>query len=362
MATIVFVHAHPDDEASSTGGSMARAAAEGHRVVLVVCTNGELRRVARRPRRRRDARRPAPAETEASAAVLGVARVAWLGYRDSGMTGWEQNDDPGSFWQADLDEAAERLAAILREEQADVVVLYDWHGGYGHPDHIQVHRVGHRAADLAGTPKRFEVDASTATCSPAGWPRSPERPTTTSTRTARPTTATRSARPRPSCTSPSTSPPTSPLKRQALAAHASQVTDIGMFLAMPDEHFACGPGRSGSSSRGAAPGLRDGWLLDADGARPPRPPRSGRRRVGHRPRSRARRRRARRRPTRSPTRLGPRRRRCRSSPARSGAARRRPPRSPGAGGSTPVVEPLVGEIPSPPGVRWASASPGCARR
>ena len=81
----------------------------------------------------------------------------WLGYRDSGMTGWEQNDDPSSFWRTDVDEAAARLAAVLREEAADVVVLYDWHGGYGHPDHIQVHRVGHRAADLAGTPKRFEI-------------------------------------------------------------------------------------------------------------------------------------------------------------------------------------------------------------
>ena len=308
MATIVFVHAHPDDEASSTGGSMARAAAEGHRVVLVVCTNGELRRVARRPRRRRDARRPAPARRpSASARVLGVARVVWLGYRDSGMTGWEQNDDPGSFWQADLDEAAERLAAILREEQADVVVLYDWHGGYGHPDHIQVHRVGHRAADLAGTPKRFEVTLQPRPARRAGWPRCPT-PATTSTPTARPTTATRSARRRPSCTSPSTSAAYVPLKREALAAHASQVTDIGMFLAMPDERLRrCASGPSGTSSRAPRPVCVPGWLLDGstpDGARPPRPPRSGRCRLGHRSRPRARRRRARagrgsRRPARS---------------------------------------------------------------
>ena len=94
MATIVFVHAHPDDEASGTAGSMARAAAEGHRVVLVVCTNGDHGEVPddladgeTLVERRR-------METEASAGVLGVARVVWLGYRDSGMTGWEQNDDP----------------------------------------------------------------------------------------------------------------------------------------------------------------------------------------------------------------------------------------------------------------------------
>ena len=70
------------------------------------------------------------------------------------MTGWESNANPGSFLQADLDEAAERLAAILRTERADVLTTYDWHGNYGHPDHIRVHQVGHRAAELAGTPRR----------------------------------------------------------------------------------------------------------------------------------------------------------------------------------------------------------------
>ncbi|MET0460940.1 MAG: PIG-L family deacetylase, partial [Ilumatobacteraceae bacterium] len=124
MATIVFVHAHPDDEASSTAGSMARAAAEGHRVVLVVCTNGEHGEVPDdlRPGETLVDRRRA--EVAVSAAVLGVARVEWLGYQDSGMNGWAQNDDAASFWRADVDEAAERLAAVLRDEQADVVVVY----------------------------------------------------------------------------------------------------------------------------------------------------------------------------------------------------------------------------------------------
>ena len=134
-----------------------------------------------------------------------MARVAWLGYHDSGMTGWEHNDDPASFWQADVDEAAERLAAILREEQADVIVLYDWHGGYGHPDHIQVHRVGHRAADLAGTPRRFEATYNRDRLARDDGSRTLSR---NSTRTVQPTTATRSAPPRPICISPSTSAPT----------------------------------------------------------------------------------------------------------------------------------------------------------
>ena len=69
------------------------------------------------------------------------------------MTGWEQNADPSSFMQADVDEAAGRLAEVLREEQADVLTTYDWHGNYGHPDHIKVHHVGHRAAELAATPR-----------------------------------------------------------------------------------------------------------------------------------------------------------------------------------------------------------------
>src|SRR5258706_6538847 len=157
VATAVFFHAHPDDESITTGGSMVKAAEAGHRVVLVVATGGEYGEAPADlahdetlvDRRRR--------ETERSAAILGVHRVAWLGYRDSGMTGWEQNGDPASFMATPVDVAAERLAAILREERADVMTVYDWHGNYGHPDHVQVHRVGHRAAELAGVPRVFEA-------------------------------------------------------------------------------------------------------------------------------------------------------------------------------------------------------------
>ena len=87
---------------------------------------------------------------------LGASRVEWLGYGDSGMEDEPTNDHPDCFWQAPLDQAAERLAEILRDESADLITVYDSHGGYGHPDHIQVHRVGHRAAELAGTPHVFE--------------------------------------------------------------------------------------------------------------------------------------------------------------------------------------------------------------
>ncbi|HEX6423788.1 MAG TPA: PIG-L family deacetylase [Acidimicrobiales bacterium] len=146
--TIVFVHAHPDDEAIFTGGTMARLVAAGHRVVLVVATGGELGETPSGAggclaERRRD-------ETAAAAEVLGVARVAWLGYHDSGMAGDAANAAPGSFWSADPAAAGERLAAVLAEETTGALVLYDDFGIYGHPDHIQVHRVGRIAAAAAG--------------------------------------------------------------------------------------------------------------------------------------------------------------------------------------------------------------------
>src|SRR3954452_11599138 len=157
MGTLVCFHAHPDDESISTGGTLARASAEGHRVVVVIATNGDFGEIPEDlgdgetlvDRRR--------VETMRSVEALGVHRLVWLGYKDSGMTGWEQNSDPESFLQASVDEAAEKLATVLREERADVLTVYDWHGNYGHPDHVRVHDVGHRAAEKAGTPHVYEA-------------------------------------------------------------------------------------------------------------------------------------------------------------------------------------------------------------
>jgi LmbE family N-acetylglucosaminyl deacetylase len=158
MATVVFLHAHPDDECLTTGGTMARLAAEGHRVVLVTATDGALGEVpdglladgeALAARRE--------LEVKASAEALGVAAVHLLGYADSGMVGTDGNAVPGAFCNVDVEEAAGKLARLLEEEGADVLVAYDDHGGYGHPDHIQVHRVGIRAADRAGTPALYQA-------------------------------------------------------------------------------------------------------------------------------------------------------------------------------------------------------------
>ena len=157
MSTLVCFHAHPDDESIGTAGLMARAAADGHRVVLVTATRGELGEImpgVLEEGEQLGLRRSA--ELWASAETLGVARVEVLGYVDSGMMGEPSNDAPWCFWQADVESAAQRLAAILAEERPDAFTIYDDHGGYGHPDHIQVHRVGMRAAEIAGVEAVFQ--------------------------------------------------------------------------------------------------------------------------------------------------------------------------------------------------------------
>jgi LmbE family N-acetylglucosaminyl deacetylase len=157
--TLVSFHAHPDDEALLVSGTLALAAAEGRRVVVVVATAGEagLTDDAHAADGRLGERRMG--ELQRSADTLGVSRVECLGYADSGLPPDVMDDPPGNvcFVRADLDEAAERLAVILREEQAEVLTTYDVNGGYGHPDHIKVHHVGRRAAELAGTPVVLEA-------------------------------------------------------------------------------------------------------------------------------------------------------------------------------------------------------------
>ncbi len=126
MSTIVFVHAHPDDEASQTSGSIARAVAQGHRVVIVYATDGSQGSLPEgEAGSLADLRR---AEAEASAAVTGAQRLVWLPYHDSGMRGWDANAAAGAFMQADVDAVARQIADLLDEEDADAVVGYDWHG------------------------------------------------------------------------------------------------------------------------------------------------------------------------------------------------------------------------------------------
>ncbi|NUO45844.1 MAG: N-acetyl-1-D-myo-inositol-2-amino-2-deoxy-alpha-D-glucopyranoside deacetylase, partial [Streptomyces sp.] len=153
---LLLVHAHPDDESINNGATMARYAAEGARVTLVTCTLGERGEVI--PPELRHLSGTALGEYrlgELTAAMraLGVEDFRLLGgqgrYQDSGMMGLADNDDPACFWQADVDEAAAALVRVILEVRPHVLVTYDENGGYGHPDHIQAHRVAMRAADLA---------------------------------------------------------------------------------------------------------------------------------------------------------------------------------------------------------------------
>jgi LmbE family N-acetylglucosaminyl deacetylase len=153
MATVLAFHAHPDDEVLLTGGTLARLAAEGHRVIVVVACAGGL---GPGPKANPEFRL---AELRASAARLGVARVVHLGYADSGHGPVLFPDPPGQvrFARADLDEAAAKLAGLIREEHADVLLSYDRGGGNGHRDHVRVHQVGARAAEVAGAVRVLEA-------------------------------------------------------------------------------------------------------------------------------------------------------------------------------------------------------------
>jgi LmbE family N-acetylglucosaminyl deacetylase len=146
VATVLAFHAHPDDEVLLTGGTLARLAAEGNRVIIVVACDGVMGSAADREGLSR------LGMLRASAAALGVCRVDHLGYADSGHGPILYPDPPdrARFVRADLDEAAGRLARVIRSERVDVLLSYDPCGGYGHPDHVKVHQVGARAAEMTG--------------------------------------------------------------------------------------------------------------------------------------------------------------------------------------------------------------------
>lgn len=151
--TVVFFHAHPDDEAFYTGGTMARLAAEGNRVVLVTATLGEAGLADVELTASKLLGEVRERELMKAASVLGCSRLVQLGYQDSGMAAKSQS----AFANLDAEEPAARLVEVLREEQADALVTYDENGGYGHPDHVQVHTVGRIAAREADTPVELQA-------------------------------------------------------------------------------------------------------------------------------------------------------------------------------------------------------------
>jgi LmbE family N-acetylglucosaminyl deacetylase len=159
--TLMAVHAHPDDEASSTGGVLARYSREGVNTIVVTCTNGALgdapggikpddpafdEQLVIATRRR---------ELDASSALLGVRHLELLNYQDSGMMGWPSNSAPDAFWQMGIAEAAKPLVELMERYQPQVVVTYDSNGSYGHPDHIQAHRITLHATEVTGIPDKL---------------------------------------------------------------------------------------------------------------------------------------------------------------------------------------------------------------
>ena len=277
MATLVCFHAHPDDEVITTGGTIARAAAEGHRVVLVVATNGDHGEVpddlgddeSLVDRRR--------AETEASAAALGISRIVWLGYADSGMTGWEQNADRASFHRADPEQAGALLAEVLHEESADVLTIYDWHGNYGHPDHIAVHRVGLVAGRLVPSVRVLEAttnrDAFVRMIDAA-------RESGEATRTPGADDADDFDPDGPADDGNPMGMPEAEItlavdvsahvevKRAAMRCHRSQIQDTSFFLEMPDEAFVQAFGVEWYIEHDGTPPHRVGWVFDPSNRRP----------------------------------------------------------------------------------------------
>lgn len=156
--TIVSLHAHPDDETLLTGGTLARLHAEGHRVVVVTATDGALG-LAARAHQRRGIAGTRRRELEAACEALGVDRLVTLDYPDSGM----HDEGPADrFTARPLAWPAARVAAVLVEEHADVLTIYDRNGGYGHPDHVRVHHVGLSAAKLAGTTRVLQATTDRA--------------------------------------------------------------------------------------------------------------------------------------------------------------------------------------------------------
>jgi LmbE family N-acetylglucosaminyl deacetylase len=165
VPTLMAIHAHPDDEVISTGGVLARYAGDGVRTVVVTCTDGSQgfgpgNVLPGEPGHDRDAvAKVRKEELQRSCAALQVGHLEMLGYRDSGMAGWDGNRDPDAFCNLPIDQGAARVAALIERYEPQVVLTYDENGGYGHPDHIQTHRVAMAALDRATGPAKVYFTA-----------------------------------------------------------------------------------------------------------------------------------------------------------------------------------------------------------
>ncbi len=180
MPGLMAFHAHPDDEVTSTGGVLAKYADAGEQVVVVTGTDGaegEIHNYDNPDELRPHLTELRQEEIAKALAILGVHNHEFLGYRDSGMMGTDANEHPECFWRADFMESTGRLVRAVRKYQPDVMIIYDPFGGYGHPDHIQVHRIGLAAYWSAHDESRFPLETGEEPWQPqklywSAWPRS----------------------------------------------------------------------------------------------------------------------------------------------------------------------------------------------
>ncbi len=249
MPGLLAFHAHPDDESLSMGGTLARYASAGEQVVVVTATRGEVGEIHNHddPEALRDNLGDLrEAELRAACGILGVTTVELLGYRDSGMAGTAENDDPGAFWRADFMEAVGRLVRLVRRHRPEVMTAYDAFGGYGHPDHIQVHRVGTAAFFGAADVGRFPLEAGEEPWQPAKlyWVTWPRERTRQNRRLAaeRGELSAEEAEQEPGTGTMtehiSTFPDVAPWfdrKWEAILAHRTQIAETGWLLALPED-------------------------------------------------------------------------------------------------------------------------------
>jgi LmbE family N-acetylglucosaminyl deacetylase len=241
IPTLMAVHAHPDDEVISTGGILARYAGEGARTVVVTCTDGSQGfgpggAQPGEPGHDRDAvAKTRRDELNRSCSLLRVDHLEMLGYRDSGMAGWAGNDDPDAFCNVPVARAAETLAELIDRYEPQVIVTYDENGGYGHPDHIQTHRITLAALGRSENPAKVYFTARSRS--------SAQRMAELRARLQLPARPGRPARAAPigipddQITTVVDTRMVLDQKRAALEAHASQLADT-VWVKVSDEDFA----------------------------------------------------------------------------------------------------------------------------
>jgi LmbE family N-acetylglucosaminyl deacetylase len=238
--TLMAVHAHPDDEASSTGGVLALSADQGVRTVVVTCTNGEFGDAPGQVKPGDDGHDEQAvaqlrlSELRQSAKILGVSHLELLGYHDSGMPDWEYKDRPDAFCNVPLDEVADRIAGLIAQYQPQVVISYDDKAMYQHPDHVHAALAAAAAVAKSGTPAKFYHIAMRPSSWRKIWAALRELGAEVPDREVTPEQERQMAEAEAAITTSIDIRPVLERKREALFAHASQIEE-SWFSKIPPE-------------------------------------------------------------------------------------------------------------------------------